>query len=213
MKMEATVDFYTFIFSAILLSLSGVMSPGPLFAATIARSLRDKMAGILISLGHGVVEFPLMFLIYFGFTQFLISDEMQRTWIQKNIGFFGGLILIFMGVQLFRTRKKDNNESSYLKYGSLAAGIITTGSNPYFLLWWATIGADLVMNAAVFGFIGFSIFAIVHWLCDFSWNTIVSVTVFKSKRFWNEKVHAIILGFCTVIFIGFGAWFVISALL
>jgi threonine/homoserine/homoserine lactone efflux protein len=211
--MAATADFYAFLASAILLSLSGVMSPGPLFAVTIARSLKDKMAGILISLGHGVVEFPLMFLIYFGFTHFLVSDEMQRTVIQRAIGFFGGLILIFMGVQMFRTRKRDSNEGSYLKYGSLAAGIITTGSNPYFLLWWATVGADLVMNAAVFGLLGFSIFAIVHWLCDFSWNTVVSVTVFKSQRFWNDKVRAIILGFCTCIFIGFGTWFFISALL
>lgn len=206
--MEATADFYTFIFSAILLSLSGVMSPGPLFAVTIAKSFKDKMAGVLISLGHGVVEFPLMFLIYFGLRQFLASNITQKT-----IGFFGGLILIFMGVQMLRTRRENNNGSSYLKYGSLIAGVLATGSNPYFLLWWATVGADLVMNATIFGLIGFSVFAVVHWLCDLFWNTFVSVTVFKSQRFWNKKVNTIILGFCIVTFIGFGAWFVISAVL
>jgi threonine/homoserine/homoserine lactone efflux protein len=206
--MEPAADFYTFIFSAILLSLSGVMSPGPLFAVTIAKSLKDKMAGILISLGHGVVEFPLMFLIYFGLSQLLTSSIIQKT-----IGFFGGLILIFMGVQLFRSREENDNGGSYLKYGSLIAGVLATGSNPYFLVWWATVGADLVMKAAVFGLIGFSVFAVVHWLCDFFWNTFVSVTVFKSQRFWNKKVQTIILGFCIVIFIVFGAWFVISAAL
>jgi threonine/homoserine/homoserine lactone efflux protein len=208
MSMEAAADFYTFIFSAILLSLSGVMSPGPLFAVTIAKSLKDKMAGILISLGHGVVEFPLMFLIYFGLSQLLTSSIIQKT-----IGFFGGLILIFMGVQLFRSREENDNGGSYLKYGSLIAGVLATGSNPYFLVWWATVGADLVMKAAVFGLIGFSVFAVVHWLCDFFWNTFVSVTVFKSQRFWNKKVQTIILGFCIVIFIVFGVWFVISAAL
>ncbi|MEM3578505.1 MAG: LysE family transporter [Candidatus Bathyarchaeia archaeon] len=208
MSMEATVDFYTFIFSAILLSLSGVMSPGPLFAVTIAKSLKDKMAGVLISIGHGVVEFPLMFLIYFGLSQLLTSNL-----IQKIIGFFGGLILIFMGVQMFRSRGENDDGSSYLKYGSLIAGVLATGSNPYFLVWWATVGADLVMKAAVFGLIGFSVFAVVHWLCDFFWNTFVSVTVFKSQRFWNKQVQTIILGFCIAIFIVFGAWFVISAAL
>ena len=208
MSMEPAADFYTFIFSAILLSLSGVMSPGPLFAVTIAKSLKDKMAGILISIGHGVVEFPLMFLIYFGLSQLLTSSIIQKT-----IGFFGGLILIFMGVQLFRSREENDNGGSYLKYGSLIAGVLATGSNPYFLVWWATVGADLVMKAAVFGLIGFSVFAVVHWLCDFFWNTFVSVTVFKSQRFWNKKVQTIILGFCIVIFIVFGAWFVISAAL
>jgi threonine/homoserine/homoserine lactone efflux protein len=206
--MEPAADFYTFIFSAILLSLSGVMSPGPLFAVTIAKSLKDKTAGVLISLGHGVVEFPLMFLIYFGLSQLLTSSIIQKT-----IGFFGGLILIFMGVQLFRSREENDNGGSYLKYGSLIAGVLATGSNPYFLVWWATVGADLVMKAAVFGLIGFSVFAVVHWLCDFFWNTFVSVTVFKSQRFWNKKVQTIILGFCIVIFIVFGAWFVISAAL
>jgi threonine/homoserine/homoserine lactone efflux protein len=208
MSMEPAADFYTFIFSAILLSLSGVMSPGPLFAVTIAKSLKDKMAGVLISLGHGVVEFPLMFLIYFGLSQLLTSSIIQKT-----IGFFGGLILIFMGVQLFRSREENDNGGSYLKYGSLIAGVLATGSNPYFLVWWATVGADLVMKAAVFGLIGFSVFAVVHWLCDFFWNTFVSVTVFKSQRFWNKKVQTIILGFCIVIFIVFGVWFVISAAL
>ncbi|MGB9713781.1 MAG: LysE family transporter [Candidatus Bathyarchaeales archaeon] len=208
MNMEATVDFYTFIFSAILLSLSGVMSPGPLFAVTIAKSLKDKMAGVLISIGHGVVEFPLMFLIYFGLSQLLASNL-----VQKIIGFFGGLILIFMGVQMLRSREENDNGGSYLKYGSLIAGVLATGSNPYFLVWWATVGADLVMKAAVFGLLGFSVFAVVHWLCDFFWNTFVSVTVFKSQRFWNRKVQTIILGFCIAIFIVFGAWFVISAAL
>jgi len=208
MSMEATADFYTFLASAILLSLSGVMSPGPLFAVTIAKSFKDKKAGVLISLGHGVVEFPLMFLIFFGLRQLLTSNITQRI-----IGFFGGLILIFMGVQMLRTRNENSNGSSYLAYGSLIAGILATGSNPYFLLWWATVGADLVINAAVFGLIGFVIFAVAHWLCDLFWNTFVSVTVFKSQRFWNKKVHTIVLGFCIVIFIGFGMWFVISALL
>jgi threonine/homoserine/homoserine lactone efflux protein len=118
-----------------------------------------------------------------------------------------------MGVQLFRSREENDNGGSYLKYGSLIAGVLATGSNPYFLVWWATVGADLVMKAAVFGLIGFSVFAVVHWLCDFFWNTFVSVTVFKSQRFWNKKVQTIILGFCIVIFIVFGAWFVISAAL
>jgi len=147
-------------------------------------------------------------LIYFGLSQLLTSSIIQKT-----IGFFGGLILIFMGVQLFRSREENDNGGSYLKYGSLIAGVLATGSNPYFLVWWATVGADLVMKAAVFGLIGFSVFAVVHWLCDFFWNTFVSVTVFKSQRFWNKKVQTIILGFCIVIFIVFGAWFVISAAL
>jgi len=206
--MEIITDFYFFLLSVIFISLSGVMMPGPLFAVTIAKSFKDKMAGVLISFGHGVIEFPLMFLIYFGFT---LLEPKSLT--HKIISLVGGLILIYMGIQMLKTRRETATESSYSKYGSLVSGILATGANPYFILWWFTNGAALVINASIFGFIGFLIFAITHWSCDLLWNTFISLTVFKSKRFWTKKVHKIVFGFCVLVFIGFGAWFIISTIL
>lgn len=206
--MEIITDFYLFLLSVIFISLSGVMTPGPLFAVTIAKGSKDKTAGVLISLGHGVIEFPLMFLIYFGFTWLFASSVVQKT-----ISLVGGLILIYMGVRMLKTQKETGKEPSYSRHGSLVSGILATGANPYFLLWWATIGTALTMNASIFGFIGFLIFTITHWLCDLFWNTFVSVTVFKSRRFWTRRVHDIVFGFCFIVLIGFGAWFMISALL
>lgn len=206
--METITDFYFFLLSVIFISLSGVMAPGPLFAVTIAKSFKDKMAGVLISFGHGVIEFPLMFVIYFGFT--LLEPESLT---HKIISLVGGLILIYMGIQMLKIRKETATESSYSKYGALVSGILATGANPYFILWWFTNGAALVINASIFGFIGFLIFAITHWSCDLLWNTFVSLTVFKSKRFWTKRVQEIVFGFCVVVFIGFGAWFIISTIL
>jgi threonine/homoserine/homoserine lactone efflux protein len=206
--MEMITDFYFFLLSAILISLSGVMSPGPLFAVTIAKASREKNAGILISLGHGVVEFPLMFLIYFGFAWVFTSD-----FTQKAIGLVGGALMIYLGFRMLKTQRETEEKSSYFKYGSIASGILATVGNPYFLLWWATIGAFLVMNAALFGLIGFSIFAIIHWSCDLVWNIFVSLMVFKSRRFWTKRVHEIVFGFCFIILTGFGAWFIISVLI
>ncbi|MEM2995599.1 MAG: LysE family transporter [Candidatus Bathyarchaeia archaeon] len=84
---------------------------------------------------------------------------------------------------------------------------------PLLFLWWATIGATLVVNSYAFGFIGFLLFTITHWLCDLAWYTFVSHTVFKSRRFWTAKVRKIVFGFCFIILVSFGAWFIISALL
>jgi len=206
--MEMITDFYFFLLSAILISLSGVMSPGPLFAVTIAKASREKNAGILISLGHGVVEFPLMFLIYFGFAWVFTSD-----FTQKATGLVGGALMIYLGFRMLKTQRETEEKSSYFKYGSIASGILATVGNPYFLLWWATIGAFLVMNAALFGLIGFSIFAIIHWSCDLVWNIFVSLMVFKSRRFWTKMVHEVVFGFCFIILTGFGAWFIISVLI
>lgn len=206
-KMEAVTDFYLFLISVIFISLSGVMTPGPLFAVTISKALKDRVAGILISFGHGVIEFPIMFLIYFGFVWLFTSSLAQKT-----ISFVGGLILILIGLQMLKTQKETSMESSYSRYGSVVSGILATGANPYFLLWWSTIGAALVINASVYGFEGFLIFAITHWSCDLAWNSFVSLTVFKSRRFWTERVRKIVFGFCFMVLTGFGLWFVISAL-
>lgn len=121
--------------------------------------------------------------------------------------------MIYMGFRMVKTEKKTNEEYEKVKHSALVAGIVTTGANPYFLLWWATVGAVLIMNATIFGFAGFLIFAIVHWLCDLLWNTFVSVTVFKSRRFWTKRVQKIIFGFCFMVLTGFGIWFIVSALL
>jgi threonine/homoserine/homoserine lactone efflux protein len=205
--MEVITDFFFFLLSVIFISLSGVMAPGPLFAVTIAKGFKDKTAGILISFGHGIIEFPLIFLIYFGFAQLLASNLTQRI-----IGAIGGLIMVYMGFRTIKTRK-TSEEYEKSKHSAIIAGILTTGANPYFLLWWATIGTFLIGNASLFGFAGFLVFAITHWLCDLVWNMFVSMTVFKSRRFWTKKVHNIVFGFCFVVFVGFGLWFIISALL
>jgi len=206
--MEIITDFYLFMFSVIFISLSGVMAPGPLFAVTVAKGFKNKAAGVLISFGHGVIEFPLMFLIYFGFVQFFASSFTQRI-----IGLVGGMLMIYLGLRMVKMERKASEEREESTHGSIIAGILTTGANPYFLLWWATIGAALVVNAAFFGFFGFLAFAVTHWLCDLLWNVVVTVTVFKSRRFWTKKVHNIIFGFCFAVLVGFGIWFIISSLL
>jgi threonine/homoserine/homoserine lactone efflux protein len=203
--MEIISDFYVFILSVVAISLSGVMSPGPLFAVTLAKAGGDKKAGPIISLGHGVVEFPLMFLIYFG-----LNWVFTLTLVQKTISLVGGFVMIYMGVQMLRTRKESLEQSSMLRHGSLVSAILATAVNPYFILWWATIGAALVTNAALFGLAGFLIFAVTHWSCDLLWNTLVSLTVFKSKRFWTRNVRTIIFSFCFLMLVGFGLWFIIS---
>jgi threonine/homoserine/homoserine lactone efflux protein len=203
----AFTDFSLFLASVVLISLSGVMIPGPLFAVTIEKAAKRKTAGVLIALGHGIVEFPLMFLIYYGITQFVIPDAVQIT-----VGLVGGLLMMYMGIQTFRNRKKTDEKIETSRRDSLVAGVWTTAANAGFILWWITIGATLIMNAKNFGLLGFSAFAVVHWLCDLLWYTVVAVVIFKSRRFWTQSVHQAIFIFCFAIFVGFGAWFFSSAL-
>jgi len=105
--LEFITDFYVFLASVLLISLSGVLMPGPLFAVTINKSSRNKFAGALIAVGHGIVEFPLMILIFFVLSRFSIP----RT-VQVAVGLIGGIFMLFMGVQAFRSRKKKEKAAS-----------------------------------------------------------------------------------------------------
>lgn len=206
--MEPINDLPLFLTSVALISLSGVMAPGPVFAVTVAKGYENKKAGALIAVGHGAIEFPLIFLLHLG-----LSELFRYASVQKTLSFLGGLILIYMGFETFRKRGKISIEPQSSAYTSLFAGLVATAANPYFFLWWATAGAALILNASLFGYVGLALFAVIHWSCDLIWDTAVSVTVFKSRRFWTQKVFNIVFTFCFAVLTIFGLWFIASALL
>lgn len=190
------------------ISLSGVMMPGPVFAGTVAKGYKDKNAGMQIALGHGIVEFPLV-----GFIGLGLGSFFENQGVMIAIGLVGGAVLLYIGYNMIRMRKGVNKTEKYLPYHPLIVGIITTISNPYFFLWWATVGLALIVIALGFGLLAFIVFAVLHWSCDFLWDYFVSFTIFKSKKFWSEKGHNVVFGICGIIMIIFGVWFIISPVL
>ncbi|MEM2841501.1 MAG: LysE family transporter [Candidatus Bathyarchaeia archaeon] len=201
------LNILVFLASVIVISLSGVMMPGPVTAVTIAKGRRDGNAGALVAVGHGVLEFPLMVLIYLGFSHLFTYDIVRR-----GIGFAGGLMLGIMGLQMFRVRDDVKFGGGDVKFSSVVSGVAATGANPYFFLWWATIGSALVATSNIFGLGGFILFALTHWLCDFFWYLLISRAVFKSRSLWSLKVQRIIFSVCAFILIFFAGWFLYSAM-
>ena len=182
--------------------------PGPVFAVTLSKGYESPLAGIGVALGHGIVEVALVAGIYLGFARFFHLELVKTI-----LGLAGGSILIYMGSSMFRTRHKRSEEAYRLSQGSITAGLLTTVSNPYFFIWWATIGAALMTKAITFGVIGILLFVLVHWLSDLTWYSLVSLTVYRSKRVWSKKLHGILFALCGVILIGFGGWFIFSVVI
>jgi threonine/homoserine/homoserine lactone efflux protein len=200
-------DFSVFLASVLFISLSGVLMPGPLFAVTLKRAEKSKWAGVLIALGHGLIEFPLMFLIYYVLSMYVIPSIVQVA-----VGLVGGGMMVFMGIQTFRARNKRDEAMVSPMRDTVIAGAYTTAINAGFILWWLTIGTTLVLNAQIFGFLGFAIFTGAHWFTDFAWYTTAAFVVFKSQRFWTTRVRSGITFFCVAVFVGFGLYFMLSAL-
>jgi threonine/homoserine/homoserine lactone efflux protein len=198
--------FLAFISEAFLISLSGVIAPGPVTAVTIGKGNESPHAGALIAIGHGVIEVPLMISMLYGFGYLLNLSHTKLV-----IAFVGGLFLLFMGVSMFRRGMQVQATSKMYAHPPIVAGILLSLGNPYFLIWWATVGAALILRSVSFGTVAFIIFALVHWLCDFLWYYFLSVLSFKGGQFFGKRFQKIAFATCGVILLFFSGKFIIDA--
>jgi len=195
-----------FLGTVATVSLTGVMMPGPVTAITVTKGAQHKAAGVRIAVGHGMIELPVIALIYLGFARFLVIPE-----VKISVGLAGGVVLIWMAVYIFRTKPTFFSEQKKTSKNSVIAGLGTTAANPYFFLWWATVGVVLIANARMFGTMGIVALGVTHWLCDLAWLYFISWLVFRSKQLWTERVHRLVFGACAVVLAGFGSWFIFSS--
>ncbi len=200
-------DLIPIFLGIIFISFSGVMVPGPMFAVTLAKSYHSPFAGARISLGHAVVEVPIILLIYFGFSRFFENHTVQIL-----LSFAGGLMIIYIGYMMYRSKETIITQGKDLSYSAFTAGIFMSGINPFFLLWWATIGSMLIMTVAPYGGMALVSFIIVHWLCDLLWLSAVSVLVYKTHRWWGKSIQLWVFVFNSIFLIGFGVYFIYSGI-
>ena len=196
----------SFLAQAVGVSLSGVMAPGPATAATIMAGMQRKHAGLMIALGHAVVEVPLMLLVMWSVTL------LESDWFSITVGLIGGACLLYMGgAMLAAMRKPIAQGGATAARGPFLTGIVVTGGNPYFLLWWPTVGLTLCTRAIEFGPAAFALFAFVHWLCDLIWMEVLSVTSFTGSKWLGPKRQKYILAVCGVALMLFGLKFAAEA--
>ena len=203
-------ELLKFLISAVVISLSGVMAPGVVTAATFAKGTRSPLAGTLISVGHGIVEMPLIFLLMLG-----LGLVFKMNPVRVAIGIFGGGFLLWMGGDMLRqiARYQAPTDQVFNK-GPIVTGILLSATNPYFLFWWATVGLKLATDAKELGLLALVLFAIVHWLCDLVWLSILSVGGYYTHRgagLFGDKIQKGILAVCGAVLLLFGIKFLFDA--
>jgi len=198
------MTLFTFLLQVFVISLSGVLAPGPVTAATIAAGSKKPSAGSLIAIGHCLIELPVMLLILLGLDKILKSEKTQII-----IGFAGSLVLLIMALQLFVSIKNlTNNKSEKCKELSpIMTGIVLSLSNPYFLIWWATVGLNIAIPARDLGIWAFVLFALVHWFCDCLRQQKISFTSYKGFSMTTHKFQKILLCICALTMIFFAGKF------
>ena len=202
------MQFLLFLVQVFIISCSGAMQPGPVTATVIKMGAHNRWAGTLLAIGHGIIEFPLMVIIILGMGEYFKIEKVQIA-----IGLAGGVFLLLMGIQTFLSLKSNlNTETKALHGKPVLAGIILTGSNPYFLVWWATVGLALATQAATWGVWAFVLFAITHWFVDLIWLQLLSFTSFKGSVLLGKHGLKVILSFCAAALLFFGLYFILNAI-
>lgn len=204
------IGLIPFVLSVVTISMSGVLMPGPVTAVTVAGGSRDPHAGAWVAIGHGVIEFPLMALIFFG-----AGVLFQLTPVKIALGLGGGAVLLFMGLGMLRDYDRvDVTQDTTGRAGSpFLAGILLSLGNPYFLIWWGTAGALLIDKSLKFGLIGFLVLAVSHWLCDLIWYYFLSVLSYRGGRFFGARLQQGVFIFCGLVLLFFTGYFAGRAVL
>lgn len=220
--MELAAIFTT----AFVVGFSGAMMPGPLLTVTIGESARRGfIAGPLIVLGHAILELALIIALAAGLAVFITAPRVSQV-----IAVIGGIFLFYLGIQMCRDALKGklsmemvrsaeggaaspgNETAAPVKAGTgrlhpVAAGIMLSLSNPYWTLWWATIGLGYITLSLRSGYTGLTFFFSGHILADLVWYSLVSAAVAGGRKFLSDGIYRGILVSCGIFLAGLGGYF------
>ena len=199
-----------FAFVVIVISASGVMSPGPLFAANISHGLRDgARSGIKMAVGHTIVEFPLVILLGIGALSLEIFPEFRTL-----ISILGALTLFVFAFMQIRTTLQDGKGlSSKLKQNPIVTGIAFSALNPFFIVWWLTIGLKLITDAMlIWAFAGMLVVFVIHIWMDFVWLGGIAFLASKSTQIMSNQKYKVLMIGLNATLIYFGITFLLDAI-
>lgn len=210
-------DLFSFVSAAFLAGLSATIPPGTVFTVTVTESFkRGFRAGFLVILGHAIVEVGVVVMLTMGLGLFLGSEAARAT-----LGLLGGGVLLWMGYETVRgeyrngmTLPAEPSEVGYSLYAPLTRGFTACVLNPYFIIWWATVGGSFIVGGFLFlGWLAPLVFLACHWASDFPWFTFVSYSVGRGRRFLNERTYRIVVVICGVILSILGLNFLMDGLI
>jgi threonine/homoserine/homoserine lactone efflux protein len=208
------MDLLQFVITIVVVTASGALAPGPLFFATISHgSKHGAKSGLIFSIAHTVVEFSLIMLFALG----LLTIASEPI-VKQVIGIIGGGVLIVFGLLQIRssiiTKPEDMKKPKSSYRHLFLIGLAFTGLNPYFILWWLTVGGQLIIIALEFAaLLGVVFMFICHVWMDYIWLTGVAHFAKKGTDIMGLKWYRPLMIIFGAVLIYFGFTFLIPAIL
>jgi threonine/homoserine/homoserine lactone efflux protein len=207
------MDPLNFAVKVILITSSGALAPGPLFFVTLSQGVKSgTKSGFIFSVAHTLVEFTLVMLLALGLLS-VASEPMVRL----AVGFAGGVALLVFGAMQIRgsfSSETGVEESERKANRSLLfIGLAFTGLNPYFIIWWLTIGATLILLALEFaGLAGVVFMYVCHVWVDYAWLMLLANLAKRSTKILRLKWYRVLMAVFGAVLIYFGLSFLVDSL-
>ena len=186
-----------------LIGLTGALAPGPMLVATINAALAGNWsAGLRVSLGHVLIETAVFFLIILG----LATVASPYT---AAIAVVGGIALIVFGaLTLAGSRTASLSVAPAQAVSSpYLAGLVTSASNPYFWIWWLSVGSALLIQSLAGGILLAAVFMLGHWSADVCWYTFISTGVSRGKTALSDRSYRVVMAACGIFLVIFGLYY------
>jgi threonine/homoserine/homoserine lactone efflux protein len=204
-----TLDF---VVTIVLVTASGALAPGPLFFATISHGARSgAKSGLVFSISHTLIEFSLVMLLAGGLLT--IANE---PIVRLSVGVVGGIVLVVFGViqihNFFKSPKEETKSRQVTTWRALLIGLSFTGLNPYFVIWWLTAGAKLILLSLDFAsFSGVILMYACHVWMDYLWLTSIAHFARLGTNIVGFRWYRVIMIVFGAILVYFGLTFLLNA--
>ena len=138
------LDTLQFFLLAFIVGLTGALAPGPTLVATINASMASGWTvGPRITFGHMLSELIIVILIVAG----LATVALRYT---TAVAVIGGVALILFGILTLTGSREvslagSKSPESVVTTSPFFAGFLTSVANPYFWIWWLTVGGAMVI--------------------------------------------------------------------
>ncbi|MDD1696689.1 MAG: LysE family translocator [Methanoregula sp.] len=196
-------ELFQMVFLGFVIGLTGALAPGPTLVATINASMNgDWTTGLKVSLGHIIVELFLVVLIILGLATVALPYS-------SAIAGIGGVALIAFGIITIAGSRKASMITPHVQTvaNPYMAGLVTSAANPYFWIWWLSIGSALVIAGLEGGLALAGAFMLGHWTADIAWYTLVSTGVSKGRTIISDSAYQKVMGICGIFLILFGVYY------
>ena len=201
--------------SALTVGFSGAMMPGPMLTMVINHSVRAKhKGGLLVVLGHAILEAALVVALIYGLDKWL-----RLPVVSGIIGLAGGTVLLYLGLLMIKDARQgrvtldttiEATNPKYTGPGPVSGGILTSISNPYWFLWWVTVGTGYLVLARKQGILGVFAFFTGHIIADFIWYALITLAVVKGFQLLSQRIYLALIQICGIFLLGLGGYFLYS---